>query len=259
MLLASAKPTFPVLWQFRNDRPFEVVEPHPRRDAFITTHSSRSLSEVTVTIFHARSPVPQMVHVLPFAIRNLVWYPRLSAPVRESFSLVGLTHNHSLILMGDAVDAQEGPSAPSMALQKPVPPKRSLFEEMFGVPAIANVSVHQPHDHLDAQPGAVLPWRSSETASFFDAPSHLMPSIDTFFDSLVDSFLHLRTIDTEPQTVPDFQPEVDAAMSVDEEPNLGRKSTDIPAELVLQEFTPVFQEIAGSYFTCDVMCYLTVP
>jgi len=257
MLLVSAKLSFPVLWQFRNDRPVEIVEPHPRRDAFITTHSSRSLPQVTVTIFHARSPVPQMVHTLPFAIRNLVWYPRLSAPVSESFSLVGLTHNYSLILMGDAVDAQEGPSAPSVALWKPVPPKRSLFEEMFGVPAITNVSVHQSHDHSNVHP-AVLPWRSSETASFFDAPSHLMPSMDTFFDSLVDSFLHLRTTDTEPQTEPDFQPEVNAAMSVDEEPNIG-KSTGIPTELVLQEFTPVFKEIAGSYFTCDVMCYLTVP
>ncbi|KAL4070635.1 WD40 repeat-like protein [Scleroderma citrinum] len=235
-----------VLWHFRNDRPFEIVEPHPHRDAFITVHSTFPHHAV-VTIFHARSPLPQMVHTLPFAIRNLVWHHRPCAPAGETFSLIGLTQNYSLILMGDAVDAKEGPSATAMALQNPAPPKKSLFEEMFGVPIIASLPAQQPPNHPTAHPGAVLPWRGSETASFFDAPSHLMPPIDTFFDSLVDGFLHLRTTDAEPQPGPDFQPEDEATMSVDEEPDLG-KSTDILAEQVLHDFTPVFKEIAES---CD--------
>ena len=253
MSLMPANLCFPVLWYFRDDQPFEIVEPHPHRDTFITIHSSHSTSQATVTLFHARSLIPQMVHPLPFALRNLVWYPRRCPSFSESFSLVGLSHNHSLILLGDATDTQEGPNTPSAALRKPVIQTKSLFETMFGVPAIANVSVRQPNGHPGVHLGAVLPWRGSETASFFDAASHLMPPIDTFFDSLVDRFLHLRTTDTEPQAEPNFQLEADAAMSVDEELEL-EKSTDISAEQVLHDFTPVFKEIAGLSFTS--LCHL---
>ncbi|KAG6334532.1 hypothetical protein ID866_4548 [Astraeus odoratus] len=217
-----------VLWHVRSNRPYETVVPHPYWDTFITVHPSLSTpSHAVVTIFHALSPVPQLERALPFALRNLICY--------------------NVILMGDGVGAQEGLTCHTKTLEKgQVPLRKSLFEEMFGVPALTSVS----RDHTPVNPGTALPWRGSETTTFFDAPSHLMPPIHTFFDPFVDSFLHLRTSDEEHPNVPDDDGQgADAEMSVDEEASFV-KSTIASADGVLEAFVPVFKEIAGRESVC---------
>ncbi|KAI6136342.1 WD40-repeat-containing domain protein [Pisolithus sp. B1] len=237
-----------VLWHVKNDRPCDTLLPHPHRDAFVTIHSSHSTpAHAVVTIFRVRSPVRQMEHTLPFALRNVIWYPQSYSPTNsESFSLVGLTHDYSVVLMGDDVDPQDKRPIPFKTLQKGQSvPRKSLFEEMFGVPVIPNESLQHSRDRTAANPGPVLPWRSSETATFFDAPSHLIPPIHTFFESLVDGFLTLRVTDEERREELDVQEEAGSKLS-DHSGPVFTKSADIATESVLDTLIPVFRGIAES-------------
>ncbi|KAI6031486.1 WD40-repeat-containing domain protein [Pisolithus microcarpus] len=237
-----------VLWHVKNDRPYETLLPHPHRDAFMTIHSSHSTpAHAVVTIFHVRSPIRQMEHTLPFALRNVIWYPQSYSPANsESFSLVGLTHSYSVVLMGDDVNPQEKRSVPFKTLRKGQSvPRKSLFEEMFGVPVIPSESQQHSRDQITANPGPALPWRSSETASFFDAPSHLIPPIHTFFESLVDGFLTLRVADEGRQEELDVQEETSSKLS-DHSGPVFANSADIATDSVLDTLVPVFREIAES-------------
>lgn len=237
-----------VLWHVRNSQLFDTLLPHPHRDSFMTIHSSSSTpAHAVATVFRVQSPVRQMEHTLPFALRNVIWYPRPSTPTSsESFSLVGLTDSYNVVLMGDDVDPQAKPSVPSKRLQKGQSlPRKSLFEEMFGVPVISSDSVQHSRDQTTANSGPVLPWRSSETAGFFDAPSHLIPPIHTFFDSLVDSFLTLRVADEERPEELDV-PEEAGSKPSDDGASVFTKSTDIATDSVLNTLIPVFREIAES-------------
>ncbi|KAI6047929.1 WD40-repeat-containing domain protein [Pisolithus marmoratus] len=183
-------------------------------------------------------------HTLPFTLRNVIWYPQPSTHGSESFSLVGLTHDYSVVLMGDGVDPQERRPVPSKTLQKGQPaPRKSLFEEMFGVPVIPSEPVQHSHDWTTTNPGPVLSWKSSDTAGFFDAPSHLIPPIHTFFESLVDSFLTLRVTDEERQEELDAPEEAGSKLS-DDGGLAFTKSADIATDSVLNTFIPVFKEIA---------------
>lgn len=232
----------------QNSRPYETLLSHPYQDTFLTSHVSPSHPlQAVVTIFHARSSTPQMECTVPFATRSLIWYPQTASAYDASFSVVGLTHTCSVVLMGDGVGPQGKPGLSTKALHKgPTVPRKSLFEEMFGVPALTEPSTQHAGDPVGVN---TLPWRSSETAGFFDAPSHLIPPINTFFGPLVDSFLRLRIADEEPHaTGDDAQPEPDTNMLLDELPDIFKPS-NIPVDDVLNIFIPVFKEVAGKSFT----------
>ena len=205
----------------------------------------------SVTLFRATSPTPLMEYTLPFVVLNTTWFHQ--SPLSSDFSLVALTHKYDVVIMGDNVTLPEDPGASAKALQKgPAAPRRSLFEEMFGVPAITSLS--SPNEQAQAMPDqgsdgdVTVPWRSSDTANFFDAPSHLMPPIETFFESLIDSFLRLRTMDNETHAV---QAEDGAAEAEDDMPVDPAQETDlvnapiVSNEAVLGVFVPLFKGMAG--------------
>ena len=94
----------------------------------------------------------------------------------------------------------------------------------------------------------MVPWRSSDTTNFFDAPSHLMPPIETFFEHLIDSFLRLRTTDDE-TPVPhaeDGVAEAEDDMPVDSVQETEPVNASVASsEAVLGVFVPLFKEMAG--------------
>ncbi|KIJ66298.1 hypothetical protein HYDPIDRAFT_174438 [Hydnomerulius pinastri MD-312] len=243
-----------VQWHVKNSWRYDALVPHPHQDTFITIHTPTSGAPCSVaTIFHACSPTPQMEQTLSFGILNIAWYPQPSlSPHSASFSLVALTHTYGVIIMGDDISLPEDSSTSTKALQKgPVAPRRSLFEEMFGVSAFTDVS--NQHTTRDAQvasgSGAVMPWKSSETASFFDAPSHLMPPMETLFEPLIDGFLRLRTTDDEAQAQTEGgHLEADDDMPVDpaEDQSGFMKGSEVSKDAVLDVFVPLFKQIADS-------------
>ncbi|KAF9245797.1 WD40-repeat-containing domain protein [Melanogaster broomeanus] len=227
-----------VIWHVKNPWRYNTLMSHPHQDTFITISSPGADSTwSTINIFHASSPALQMEHTVPFRILNMAC---------DSFSLVVLTHQYGVVVMKDS-----GASAKS--LQKgPAAPRRSLFEEMFGVSAFADVSKQHTRETADSGSGtgAVIPWRSSETASFFDAPSHLMPPIDTLFEPLISSFLRLRASDDETGAAQAEEGHAEAedempVDSVEDEPGLVQGS-EVSTKAVLDMFVPLFKEIADS-------------
>ncbi|KIJ22074.1 hypothetical protein PAXINDRAFT_95507 [Paxillus involutus ATCC 200175] len=120
---------------------------------------------------------------------------------------------------------------------------------MFGVSAftdLANQHTREAASSSGSGTGAVIPWRSSETASFFDAPSHLMPPIETLFEPLISSFLRLRTNDGE-TVAEDAHAEVEDKMPIDSvEDEAGfLNGSEVSTDAVLDMFVPLFKEIAG--------------
>lgn len=228
---------------------------HPSHDTFITIHSTvLDSTSSSVTLYRATSPIPLMEYTLPFGILNSTWFYQQALPLSSDFSLVALTHKYGVVVMGDDLFLPEDPGASAKALQKrPTAPRRSLFEEMFGVPAITTLSNSNEQSQeaatdLGSGGGVTIPWRSSDTTNFFDAPSHLMPPIETFFEPLIDSFLRLRTIDDETRAAQadDGVAEADEDMPVDtiQEIDLVNASM-VSNEAVLGVFVPLFKGMTG--------------
>lgn len=227
---------------------------HPYHDTFITIHSTvLDTTSSSVTLFRATSPTPLMEYTLPFGILNIAWY-QSSFPLSTNFSLVALTHKYDVVLLGDNVTLPEDPGASAKALQKgPAAPRRSLFEEMFGVPAIPSLS--NPNEQtreavadLGSGGDVTVPWRSSDATNFFDAPSHLMPPIETFFEPLIESFLRLRTTDDETPAAQaeDGVAEAEDDMPIDTIPETDHVNASVVSdEAILGVFVPLFKEMAG--------------
>ena len=228
---------------------------HPYHDTFITIHSTvQDSTTSSVTLFRATSPTPLLEYTLPFGTLNIAWFYQTLLPLSSDFSLVALTHRYDVVLLGDNVVLPDDPGASPKALQKgPAAPRRSLFEEMFGVPAITSLSnpneqTREPVTDLRSGGGVMVPWRSSDTTNFFDAPSHLMPPIETFFEHLIDSFLRLRTTDDE-TPVPhaeDGVAEAEDDMPVDPIQETEPVNASVASsEAILGVFVPLFKEMAG--------------
>ncbi|KAF8445606.1 WD40-repeat-containing domain protein [Boletus edulis BED1] len=242
-----------VTWHQKNQYRFTMLVSHPYHDTFITIHSTvLDFSSSSVTLFRATSPIPLMEYTLPFGVLNVSWFYQSSLPLSNDFSLVALTHKYDVVVMGDNVILLEDPGASAKAVQKcPAAPRRSLFEEMFGVPAITslgnpNEQTRETMADLGSGDGVTVPWRSSDTTNFFDAPSHLMPPIETFFEPLIDSFLRLRTTDDE-SSAAQAVAEAEDDMPVD--PTRETDPVNVSAvsnEAILDVFVPLFQEIADA-------------
>jgi len=234
---------------------YSMLVSHPYHDTFITIHSTvLDATSSSVTLFRATSPTPLMEYTLPFGILNIAWY-QSSFLLSTDFSLVALTHKYDVVLLGDNVILPEDPGASAKALQKgPVAPRRSLFEEMFGVPAIASLSnlneqTREAVTDLGSGGGVTVPWRSSDATHFFDAPSHLMPPIETFFEPLIESFLRLRTTDDETSAAQaeDGVAEAEDEIPVDTIPEIDPVNASVVSdEAILGVFVPLFKEMAGA-------------
>lgn len=261
-----------VTWHLKNRYHYTMLLSHPYHDTFITIHPTiLDLTSSSVTLFRATSPTPLMEYSIPFGILNIAWFYQSSLPLSLDFSLVALTHRYNVVVMGDNVTLTEDPGTSARALRKgPAVPRRSLFEEMFGVPAItslsnANEQTREAMRDQESGGGVTVPWRSSDTTNFFDAPSHLMPPIETFFEPLIDSFLRLRTTDdddTAAAQVEDGVVEADDDMPVD--PIQETDLVNAPAvsnQAVLDVFVPLFKQMAGmsmSWVRLDDACLILV-
>ncbi|KAG2335762.1 hypothetical protein BDR05DRAFT_279932 [Suillus weaverae] len=113
---------------------------------------------------------------------------------------------------------------------------------MFGAPALTDVS----HNVVSSTIDTSLPWKSSETGSFFDAAAYLMPPMESLFEPLINGFLKMRmneNLDEERQSgVQDAADEMSAEPMDTEEPiEMGKVSKDE----ILDTFVPFFKDIAG--------------
>ena len=161
---------------------------------------------------------------------------------------MGITHTFGVVLLGQDISLADEASSSTKTLQKgPSVPKRSLFEEMFGVPALTDVS----HNTVSSTVDTSLPWKSSETGSVFDVPAYLMPPMESLFEPLINSFLKLRTtedVDEEHQSGDQDAADEMLVEPVDTEESAFIEMAKVSNNAILDTFVPFFKNIAGKWF-----------
>ncbi|KAI0045205.1 WD40 repeat-like protein [Auriscalpium vulgare] len=206
-------------------RVFETVDavvPHPFDDSFAVFQPSTVKGAPTqVSIFRATSDRLQSTRSLPFRLRECAWYPG-TGDASRSFHLVGITEAWDVVFFGDDVRLRTSPGSSATGL---VPgtssrPRNTLFQDIFGEAALADVSAPPT---TDAPPRT---WNGKELSDVFDAPAYLMPPLETLFDSLMSSFLQPRAAaaatgstpgKARPQAAEDDSDDSDEEMDVDDD------------------------------------------
>ncbi|KAH7916435.1 hypothetical protein BJ138DRAFT_1139745 [Hygrophoropsis aurantiaca] len=246
-----------VRWHYSNPALIQSVVVHPTHESFAIFSPIISNSpKCEVNVFRVQSSTPWLTQTLPFKLLSVAWYPTSPLPssgphvTKSSFSIVGITHSYNVVHFGEEIShaAELGASANALSKGASVT-KRSLFQEMFGVPALAEIS-DQNTNVASSTNDVTLPWRGSETGKIFDGPSYLMPPMETLFDSLISGFLKIRLDNEEEQQPPKGPYDIDSEMQVDSPSNgdeaFAVRLTEVARENVLQTFVPFFMEMTGS-------------
>lgn len=217
-----------VQWHYRSPSPIEAVIPHPKTETFALLQSTPSTtadanSNTRILIFQPKSSLPSRTHTVPFKLRNVSWYPVSSRPQAtkdsSSFSLVGITQTWSVVLFGSNVQApsDEGSSAKEIVGGAGETSRRTLFQDVFGKSAFADVT--QRPSLVSSVASQQQPWNGKSVEDIFDIPAYLMPPVESLFDSLMEDFVKLRSIDLDESKGADADKdeEEDVGMDVDED------------------------------------------
>ncbi|THH12798.1 hypothetical protein EW146_g7353 [Bondarzewia mesenterica] len=191
-------------WHYHSPLPLDIVIPHPQDEMIAAfqrqSTASNSENHTRVLIFTPTSAVPYRTYTLPFWLRSVAFYPSSSSKVLKepSFSLVGITDSWSVVLFGNDVrgPSDEGATAKGIIDGATGPRKRTLFQDIFGKSAFADLS-NEPSALPSTSPMPAHSWSGKDVANIFDAPSYLMPPLETLFDSIIDGFLKPRPLESE--------------------------------------------------------------
>ena len=149
------------------------------------------LSKTRILKFTPDSVVPTISHSLPFQLLSIVACPPRWMLTKDpsSFAFVGITSTWGVVLFGDKVRLAEDDQPEARGLGAPEQvTKRTLFQDIFGKIALADVSASKPI----APPSTNSPWKGKEVEKIFETPSYLLPPLGTLFDPLLDEFLSPR-------------------------------------------------------------------
>ena len=94
--------------------------------------------------------------------------------------------------------------------------KRTLFHDIFGASAFADLAT-VPGPSSTAGISTAQPWKGKEVAEIFNAPAHLMPPLETLFDTVMDGFLAARSPDEEGEEDAGVDEEMDVDEDADED------------------------------------------
>jgi NET1-associated nuclear protein 1 (U3 small nucleolar RNA-associated protein 17) len=188
-----------VRWHYKSSWELDTVVSHTVADIFALFHRPSSPTnewrQTRISLFHTSSSIPSSLHSVPFGLRNVVWYSTSSTSESSSFSLVGITHAWSVVLLGDSVrlPEEEGSTAREIVADSTLQ-KRTLFQDIFGKSAFSDFSNEQSSSK--PRTTTTRPWSGREAASIFDGPAYLVPPLESLFEPLINSFLKTRPEDT---------------------------------------------------------------
>jgi NET1-associated nuclear protein 1 (U3 small nucleolar RNA-associated protein 17) len=142
-----------------------------------------------VALFSVGSAQPTKSLSLPFGFRNIAWYPFVAA---SSFSLVGVTHDWKVVVLGENIHLAKEEGAVSRELAShAAPQRRTLFQDIFGKSAFGE----QTNAAQPAPASSSRPWTGREGAGAFEDPAYLLPPLETLFEPLMSGFLKLRVVE----------------------------------------------------------------
>lgn len=183
-------------WRHHSSLAIERVIPHPTEEQVtVMEHLAPSVvgdaSTTRVLVFQASSSTPTSIRTLPFQLRSVVPVPSFFPTDPSQFTLVGITTSWSVVVFGDDVQLpeEEGVSAQGIT-QGATVEKRSLFHDIFGASAFADLATVPGPSTLGTS--IAQRWKGKDTADIFDVPAHLMPPLETLFDTIMDGFLAMR-------------------------------------------------------------------
>ncbi|KAJ7706020.1 quinon protein alcohol dehydrogenase-like superfamily [Mycena rosella] len=174
-----------VRWHHKTSGPIRALVSHPREDTFAVVLSSSS-AKSKVAIFQVNSAKPSKTLAVPFGFRNVTWYPLVSS----SFSLVAITHDWKVVVLGDNIyiSKDEGSVSREIAAD-PSPQRRTLFQDIFGKSAFGEqASASQP----SAPASVARPWTGRAGIGAFDDAAYLLPPLESLFEPLMNGFLKPR-------------------------------------------------------------------
>ncbi|TBU63747.1 WD40 repeat-like protein [Dichomitus squalens] len=208
-------------WRHRSPVAINQVIAHPTEEQFAIFERVQSTTadapSTRVSIFQTGSSVPVAIRTLPFRLRSTISVPPTGfLPTDPSgFALVGITEAWSVVVFGDDIQLpeEEGASAHGITQDASVR-KRTLFHDIFGVSAFADLtSIPGP----STAPIPTHAWDGKEAVEIFDAPAHLLPPLESLFDSVMDSFLAARPGEDEEEPEQQREDEMDVDEPADED------------------------------------------
>jgi len=164
---------------------------------------SNEAQTTRISFFTLQSPEPTKVSTLPFILRSKVWFSNAAEPSHYSF--LGINQSWNLVAFGDSVNLiEEDISAKRLATDNIVNKQPTLLESIFGPLAINSMNA-TPLKSASYQ----VPVSSESSREILETPAYLTPAINTFFDSLIDTFLKKRVSEVEAQPFGALQIDID--------------------------------------------------
>lgn len=177
-----------------------------------------------ISIFSLQSSHPTKIYTLPFTFLGKVWYSNTTQPFHYCF--LGINQSWNFVAFGDSVDMyQEDISAKELGTDKAVR-KPTLLQDIFGTSAFIDVTNNLP------PPGPLqypVPSSSKSAEEIFGTPAYLTPPINTFFDSLMHTFLKKWVMEEKPPLQNVSEMDVDEDEVEEEESQV---ATTLPARVV---------------------------
>ena len=227
--------------------------------------TTANVSSTRALVFQPSSSVPVSARTLPFRLRSIVSVPPTGFfPTDPSgFTLVGITEAWTVVVFGDDVQLpeEEGASAQDITQNADVA-KRTLFHDIFGASAFAELT--NPAPGPSTVPRTARTWDTKEAVEIFDAPAHLMPPLESLFDSVMDSFLVARPDEAQDQDQEEHEDEMDVDDPEEDEDGPVRGGAPLDRVVDRQEMYGLVElfmhhAIKGALFSVSFPCTFCSP
>jgi NET1-associated nuclear protein 1 (U3 small nucleolar RNA-associated protein 17) len=240
-----------VQWHFRSGIHTGQVIAHPSEDKLALLQSRKDINsgqqETRVLLFQPGSATPFRTCLIPFGIRNVTWYSLVEGTTVD-FNLVGVTDSWGVTLFGDNVEppsSLQATTTTQITNDAYLPRKNTLLQDIFGKSAFDDMT----HSAVSAETSMFVPREGKQAiTSFFDTPAYLMPSLETFFDSVMQTFLRSQPAVKSGEDDAKRVEGDDEEMDVDEDPILEtdsplivKNTTRVVDEREMHEFVEIFK------------------
>ncbi|KAF8337985.1 uncharacterized protein EI90DRAFT_3041236 [Cantharellus anzutake] len=213
-----------MLWHFAEQLSRPLLCSHPENEYFTLVYPTQREGTGRASVFGISSSEPLRSRMLPEVPATLIWNtaaePTLSP---DMFSLLGVTRSGTVVVLGDQVGPARNAITESVPLSNAsvsMNSRSTLFQDIFGESALGMMGEQAPSDPPSIPSTAVyLPLNLDP----LEGPSHLLPPIETLFDTLIRGFFGERPPKVSPTTSVAQRPKEIVPITEDDDMELDNK------------------------------------